>query len=72
MEVGVANKWQKGQRSKLAAKKVECGPMLVNTGSGVGWKITTHPMDKTTNWCIGWTKRPTGALDGQNDQLVHW
>jgi hypothetical protein len=56
MEVSVANKWQKGQRSKLAAKKIECGPMLVNTGSGVGWKKTTHPMDKTTNWCIGWTK----------------
>ncbi len=53
MEVSVANKWQKGQRSKLAAKKVECGPMLVDTRSGVGWKKTTHRMDKTTNWCIG-------------------
>lgn len=32
MEVGVANKWQSGQTSKLGAKKVDCGPMLVNAG----------------------------------------
>jgi hypothetical protein len=53
MEVGVANKWQSGQTSKLGAKKVDCGPMLVNAGWGVRWKKAAHPMDKMINWGIG-------------------
>jgi hypothetical protein len=26
---------------------------LAHSRSGVGWRKTTHPMDKTANWCIG-------------------
>jgi len=50
MEVKVgkerANKNKIDQR--LTIKKIDCNIMLVNTRSKVGWKKTTHPMDRTT------------------------
>jgi len=54
MEVRVRGKTVKKKIKGQQPKKVECGTMLVNAGSGVGWKSAAHSLEE----------KPTGAFVG--------